>query len=310
MFLDFMDTKEGRNISKAARESSTFNAFYEYWRNMLFERVMRLFVWENTYTMENNKIVGILPKEIEQRLILQGHVGITKIKNENDLTAVFGNYFGVSKYMDEKPFYNYRCPIDAGKRTIGKDIVVIDGNSLRNPIYEVIHHYAILLGHVEVTLVDAFVNARDCGGVPVAKTEKQRQSIADYQGKIFNGQYGSVTDIGNLGLEYLGSDRKTSQSIAEIQNTKERIMKAFYADIGVKGAFEKRSNTVVEEVEADQSLLLFNLGDMLSKREEGADAVNKMFGTNWSVHIAKEIDYGAENEVKQEEDNYEDENGK
>ena len=48
MFLDFMDTKEGRHISKLARESSTFNAFYKYWREVLFERVMRLFVWENT----------------------------------------------------------------------------------------------------------------------------------------------------------------------------------------------------------------------------------------------------------------------
>lgn len=300
-FLDFIDTKEGRNITKVARESSTFNAFYSYWRNELFERVMRLFVWENTYEKINDKVVGVLPKEIEQRLILQGHVGITKIKEEKELTAMFGNFFGVGKYLDEKPFYNVRCPIYAGQRTIGKDIVVIDGNSLRNPIYEVIHHYAILLGHTEVTLIDALVNARDCGGVPVAKTEKQKQSIKEYQSSIFNGQFGVVSDIGMLGLDYVGSDRRTAQSIAEIWNTKERIIKNFYSDIGVKGSFDKRSNTVVEEVEADQSLLLFNLGDMLAKREEGAEAVNNMFGTNWQVHIAKEIDYGTENEVKKGE---------
>ena len=49
MFLkNFMDSREGREISKVARESTTYNAFYEYWRDQLFERVMRLFVWENT----------------------------------------------------------------------------------------------------------------------------------------------------------------------------------------------------------------------------------------------------------------------
>ena len=35
---------------------------------------------------------------------------------------------------------------------------------------------------------------------------------------------------------------------------------------------------------------------MLKQRKNGAEAVNKMFGTNWSVHIAKEIDYSTENQ--------------
>ena len=50
------------------------------------------------------------------------------------------------------------------------------------------------------------------------------------------------------------------------------------------------------EVEADTSLLLLNLSDMIESRKKGADKVNKMFGTNWSVHIAEEIDYSTANE--------------
>ena len=50
------------------------------------------------------------------------------------------------------------------------------------------------------------------------------------------------------------------------------------------------------EVEADTSLLLLNLSDMIDCRKKAADEVNSMFGTNWSVHIAKEIDYSVENE--------------
>lgn len=291
-----MDSKEGQKISKLARESCTFNAFYEYWRDELFERIMRLFVWENTYTLEKNKVVGVKPKEIEQRLLLQGHCGITKIKNETELTAMFGNFYGVSKYVDEKPNYMVRCPIYSGGRTVGKDIVVIDNTSIRNPAYDLVHHYAILLAHAEVTFVDALVNVRDCGGVPVVSTEKQKQSVAEYQGKVFNGQYGCVTDAGNLGINFVGSDRKTSQSLVDITITREKILKSFYSDIGVRSAFEKRSNSVEAEVEADTSLLLLNLADMIKCREEGARAVNEMYGTNWSVHIAKEIDYGVENE--------------
>lgn len=300
MFLqNYVDSDEkDLTLTKLAMESSTYSAFYMYWRDELFERIMRLFVWENTYSLENNKVVGIKPKEIEQRLLLQGHCGITTLKGEKELTAMFGNFFGVSKYIDEKPKYMVRCPIYSGERTIGQDIVVIDNNSIRNPAYDLVHHYAVLLAHNEVTFIDALVNARDAGGVPIAQTEKQKQSIKSYLGKIFNGQRDIVTDIGALGIQYAGSDRKTSQNIVDIYQTREKLLKSFYSDIGVRAAFEKRSNSVEAEVEADTSLLLLNLADMIKCRKDGAEAVNDMYGTNWSVHIAEEIDYGTENEVK------------
>lgn len=296
-----IDSTEGKEISKLARESCTYNAYYVYWRDELFERIMRLFVWENTYTMEDNKVIGIKPKEIEQRLLLQGHCGIAVLPGETELTAFFGNFYGVSKYLDERPEYMCRCPIWAGSKKIGEDIVVIDNNAIRNSAYDLVHHYATLLAHAEVTLIDVLVNARDAGGIPVAVTEKQKQSIAQYQGKIFNGQYGIVTDIGNLGLNYVGTDRKTTQNVMDIHQIREKLLKSFYSDIGVRSAFEKRSNSVEAEVEADTSLLLLNLADMIDSREKGAEAVNDMFGTNWSVHIAEEIDYGTENEVVNDE---------
>ena len=35
---------------------------------------------------------------------------------------------------------------------------------------------------------------------------------------------------------------------------------------------------------------------MIKCREVACEQINKMFGTNWNVHIADEIDYGLENE--------------
>ena len=289
MFLSELKKEQDSNeIFTYAKQSCTYKAYYEYWIEQLFERIMRLFVWENTDDVE--------PKEIEERLLLQGHCGITKILGEKELTAMYGNFYGVSKYVDDKPYYMVRCPLYSGSRTIGKDIVVIRNNSLKNSTYSLVHHYATLLAHNEVTLVDTLINVRDGGGIPIATTEKQKQSIIAYQSKVFNGQYGVVTDIGNLGLQYIGSDRKTHQNIMDIVTTREKILKSFYSDIGVRSAFEKRSNSVEAEVEADTSLLLLNLSDMLDSRKKGAEEVNKLFGTNWNVHIAKEIDYSTENQ--------------
>lgn len=292
-YLDFLDTDEGRRINKAARESCTYNAAYAFWREQLFERIMRLFIWENTYDESTN--TGIKPKEIESRLLLSGHCGIADYKGE--LTAFYGSFYGVTKYLDEWSHYTVRCPIySSSQYVINKNIIVIDNNSLRNPSYALVHHYATMLAHTDVTLMHALINARDSGGVPVATTKKQKDSIEEYQARIFNGQYGVVTDIGNIGLQYAGADRHTNQDIIDIIEVREKLIKSFYSDIGVRSAFEKRNNTVMAEVEADTSLLLLNIADMRRRRENGCEAVNKMFGTSWSVRVADEISYGDENE--------------
>lgn len=283
---------DGKIVSKLSKESCSYNYMYRHWKNFLFERIMRLFVWENTYDLDTGK--GIKPKEIEQRLILAGHCGITEFKGE--LTAFFGSFYGVTKYYDEWSNYNIHSPIYSGSRKIGKNIVIINNNALRNPTYDLVHYYASLLGHADVTLINALINARDSGGVPIVSTQKQKQSVVEYQNKLFNGTYGVVTDVGNLGIQYAGSDRQTQQDIIDIIEVREKLVKSFYSDIGVRSAFEKRNNTVQAEVEADTSLLLLNLSDMLLQRENACEEVNKMFGTDWSVHVAKEIDYGAENE--------------
>ena len=285
-----LESKEGRKISKLARESSTFNAFFDYWRDNLFERIMRLFIWEGT--------ASVPPKEIEQRLHLQGHCAISTLPKETELTAFFGNFYGVSKYMDERPYYNVRCPIYAGSRTIGSTCAIIDNNSLRNPTIELVHHYAILLAHTEVTYVDTMVNARDSGGIPVANNEKQKQSIVDYQAKVFNGQYGVVADMGALGVNYAGTDRRTNQGVIDIWAVRNKILKDFYADIGIRATFDKRSNSVEAEIIADTSMLLINVSDMLNSRQKGAEAVNDLYGTSWTVRLSDEIKYSEENEME------------
>ena len=296
MYLEnFLLTQMGKEYTKLSKDSCSYNFMYRYWREQLFERIMRLFIWENTYDETTDK--GIKPKEIELRLILNGHCGIAKYKGE--LTAFFGSFYGVTKYFDEYLKYTVHCPVYSGQKTIGKDIIIINNNALRNPTFNLVHHYATLIGHAETTLINTLINARDSGGVPVVSTEKQKQSIIEYQNKVFNGAYGVVTDIGNLGLAYMGADKKTQQDIMNIMEVREKLIKSFYSDIGVRSAFEKRNNTVMAEVEADTSLLLLNLSDMLKQRELACRQVNNLFGTNWSVHVAEEIDYGTENQREQ-----------
>lgn len=278
----YLDMVPGLDISHYALENTTYSNFYYYWRDELFGRTMRLF---------KEKTDPVPPKEVEIRLMIRGHAGIAVMPRDGELTAFWGTFNGVSKYFDEKPFYCVTSPIWAKNLKIGRDVVVIDNNQLRNPLYDLIHHYAIILAHTEVTYVDTLVNARMASGIPVATTEKQKRSIKDFLGKVFNGKFDVVTDIGNLGMDVIGAHTSTAQPIEALWNARTRILSSFLSDIGVKSGVDKRSNTVNDEINADTPSLLINLDDMLNSRKEGFERVNNLFGTSWSVELNPDINY-------------------
>lgn len=284
MYLNTWLDWTGIDISQYARENSTYSAFYFYWRDELFSRVMRLF---------KEKTDPIPPKEVEIRLMIQGHVGIAPLRynGETELTAFWGLPNGIGKYRDELPFYSCRCPVWSGNLKVGKDVIVVDNNTLRNPLFDLIHHYAIILAHTEVTYIHTNVNARSANGVPIASTTKQKKSIKDYIGKLFNGQYDVVTDIGNMGIQYAGAHMNTALSSDEIWNVRERILASFLSDIGVKTGLDKKSNTVTDEINAGTPSMLINLDDMLNARKDGFERVNKRFGTSWTVELNENLDY-------------------
>lgn len=279
------------NLIEHDLDACTYPAYYRFWTNELFERLTRLFVWENTYEIVDGKIIGVDPKEIESRLILRGFAAVSKLPNEEDLTIFFASMFGPTKYFDEWKQVNIHCPIYAGTRTIDKDAIIINNTRIRNPSYMYVHHYATLLAHAEVTLVDMMVDARDNGGVPIARTQKQFESIRAYQNKRFYGKYGVVTDMGGLGVDYAGSDRKTSQSILEVLEARNKLIRSFYSDIGIRAAFEKKSNVNSLEIDGNDSLLKFNISDMLDQRKLACEKLNSLFDVNWSVRLPEEIDY-------------------
>lgn len=280
MYLNFIERQDAKYITKMGKECTTYGYGYIFWKEHLLERVQRLFVYKGLPD-------GLPQKEIELPLYLKGFVGICDYKNE--LTAFNGTFHGVTKYIDEFTHFNCYCPIDTFTKKINDDIIVIENTSLRNPLLPLIHHYAVMLAHTDVTLVNSLINVRDNGGVPVAPNEKTKASIEQYHNKLYNGQYGIVTDLGLQGVDYVGTTRGGSQSIKEIYEVREKLIKSFYQAIGIKGSFEKNNNAVSDEVTSDTSLLQINIHDMLECRKTGIEKVNNMFGTSIEVNLAPEI---------------------
>lgn len=275
----------GINI-KGMPKACTYDDYFLYWRDNLFERLMRLFI----YDLDDD----IQQKEIEERLYIQGHTGIAKY--DGKVTAFFGSFYGPTVYQDEFTHYSIFSPVYSNTLKIDEDVAIIENNSLKNPSLEHVIHYAQLLGHTEVTLIKLMIEARDAGGVPIAQNEKAKQSLLAYQKAMYQGKINVVSDLAGIGVEYLGSDRHTALNIAEVWEVRKNLIKSFYADIGVRASFDKKSNAVVDEITSDSSMLLYNVADMLESRKLGLEKVNKLFDKNYSVRLADEIDYNTENQ--------------
>lgn len=286
-FLNNEIYKYGDLNLKGLSQACTYDDFFHFWRDDLFSRLMRLFIYDG--------LGDSLPqKEIEERLFLLGHCGITQY--DGKMTAFFGSFFGPTVYQDEFTNYTVHSPIYSNTYKINDDIVVIENNSLKIPCIEHVNHYSYLLAHAEVTLIKALIEARDAGGVPIAENEKAKQSLLAYQKAMYQGKVSVVSDLAGIGVNYLGADRRTTINIVDLWEVRKNLLKSFYADIGVRASFDKRSNAVIDEVTSDTSMLLYNISDMLEERKKGCDRVNKLFGTNWSVRLSDEIDYNTENE--------------
>ena len=226
-----------------------------------------------------------------------GHCGIAQY--DGKLTAFFGSFFGPTVYQDEFTNYTVHSPIYSNTYKINDDIVVIENNSLKIPCIEHVNHYAYLLAHTEVSLIMALVESRDSGGVPIAENEKSKQSLLAYRKAMYQGKLSVVSDLAGIGVNYLGADRRTNINVVDLWDVRKNLLKSFYADIGVRASFDKRSNAVIDEVTSDTSMLLYNISDMLEERKKGCKRVNDMFGTNWSVRLSDEIDYNTENQPEE-----------
>lgn len=252
-----------------------------YWNEQLFSIVQKLFTWEG---------LPFKQKEIETNLILYGRVGVVPIKS--DIVAVKADGLnGMTYYRDEFSEFNWNTVNGhSGICTIGVDGILIDNNALRNPTMDLVHRYALLLAHTEVTLLNALINGRSNKTI-VASSQKAAESVRAYQDKIFNGNNDAIVDPSFIGLTMLdqaGSNNVLS-NVKLIYDIRQELLYSFYEDLGIKKNQQKRERLVSDEVSADTSLLKLNMRDMFDSRKEGADKVNAMFGTNWTVKA--NIDY-------------------
>lgn len=291
-----IDDFEHINKDLVTKKKLTFKKAYLNWRNVLTERIINIFEWKD---------LPMPQKEIEILLHYVGYCGFTKFKKSKELGVVYGSMTGVTNYPDMFTRFTYATPLESGIKTIDKDIIVINNNQLRMPTDSMVQTYATLLAHADLSLQAILINSRATGLVK-ARTQQQVDDIANWYNSLANGKTLAILDSDDLntlmndeGIKVFSMSYPSSMTIDSYYQIRENLLKSFYSEIGINSNRDKRERVVQAELDTNLNRILFNIDDMLKCREDACKDINKIFGTNISVKLNREIIEQVEIEPKQ-----------
>lgn len=250
----------------------TLQEIYRTLRRMLFERLLTIFIYD-----------GKLPfpqRELEYRFFKSGAVAIVQDDKVGTM-ATWANLNGVTQYLDVFKNVTYAAPTaKGGTKTIGKNAVVAYNDSLRQSLQWHVDMYASLLSHAYMSIKLAFINSR-YQDVFVADDAQTRDNIQAWYNSLYNGKPLAILQNTLIGLgdsvKNVSPSNNGKADIMQLIDAYNELWRAFYRDIGIRLAKDKRANMVTDEVNSDQQILLYNIDDMLRQRQQLCEDYNRVF---------------------------------
>lgn len=256
-----------------------------------------------------------LPDTIPQRdleLLLQcrGFAGFYKVNG--DLYAFYGGLGGEPNayYMPTiltiaNPALNLSV-----NATIDKDCVVIPNDSMYLGLLPMFNRYGTAMTEAEITGIMALINTR-VAALVASDNDNTTKSAEKMFEDLKNGKLSIIANrqfFDGVTTQPYGATGNTNV-LTNIIEMMQYIKASWYNEIGLNANYNmKRESINAGESQLNNDALLPLIDDMLRQRQEGAEKVNAMFGTNISVTLAsswqdnqEEID--AEQDAMENEDN-------
>ena len=263
-------------------------AGYNYYVNYLYEKLIRIFKYEN--------LPDTIPRDaLENYILTFGYAGVTqtKLNNEDILVAVPCTKYGVGLYPNYEPLAQYCTPLIEGTDlAVGVDIVVIKNNSYQISCDNIVKRYARQLADCDATINILTSNAR----IPVLPSFDNEEGAESYKAVMIANRLGQVDTVLDKSFIQKGvftpfADNSTVSKIMDCVQARNEILRTFLSEIGITSANDKRERMVVDEVNVNSQMLLFNVADMLECRQKAVEEINALYGTNITVDLSDEYKF-------------------
>ena len=261
--------------------TDVFNG-YNYYINYLYEKLIRIFKYEN--------LPPQIPRDaLENYILSNGYGGITN-NTQYGLVAVPCTKYGVGLYPRYQPLAQYCTPLMQGTNLlIGRDIIIIKNNSLEISCDEIVKRYARMLADFDATVNIIISNMR----IQVLPSFDNEDSAESYKATMLANRLGQVDTVIDKSFIQKGTftpfaTNGNSIKVNDVVSARNEILQTFLSEIGIATANDKRERMVVDEVNVNSQLLLFNVSDMLECRKQAVDQINALYGTNIKVELSDE----------------------
>lgn len=265
-----------RNINSDRLNRNTFNDYF----NRLFELAINMFKWENLPDTVDERFLELALCEKGYCLYfnddIMGNLALTcMIGGELDVYRIPTRRiaFAVNGYQAERT---------------NKDSVLIFNNYLHTPTMQTISLYAERLTAIE-RAIDVNVNAQKTP-IAILTDEKQKRTVEEIYRK-YEGNAPVIIGAKNLDLDSVKAITTGAPYVADKLNIlKRQIWNEALTFFGIENAnTEKRERLVSDEITSNLGGVQAQRYVMLNAREQAADKINRMFGTNISVKFRQDI---------------------
>lgn len=255
---------------------------YNYYINYLYEKLIRIFKYDN--------LPPTIPRDaLENYILSNGYGGVTNNPTYG-LVAVPCTKYGVGLYPNYEPLAQYCTPLMQGTNlTIGKDIIVIKNNSYQLSCDSIVKRYARMLADFDATENIIISNMR----MQVLPSFDNEESAESYKAVMVANRLGQVDSVIDKSFLQKGTFTPYAQGasttkINDVVSARNEVLRTFLAEIGITSANDKRERMVVDEVNVNSQMLLFNVADMLECRQKAVEQMNALYGTNITVDLSDE----------------------
>lgn len=254
---------------------------YNYYVNYLYEKLVKIFTYEG--------LPSTIPQDALENYILQfGYAGIT-LNPKYGFLAVPCTKYGVGLYPRYEPLCQYCIPLAEGKNLIiGQDIIIVKNNSYQLSCDSIVKRYARQLADFDATINVLTSNKR----IPVLPSFDNEEGAESFKAVMVANRLGQVDTVLDKNFIQTGNftpyANTPNNDIADVIEARNNILRNFLQEIGIASASDKKERMVVDEVNVNSQLLLFNLSDMLKCRQEAIEQTNNLYGLNITVRLSDE----------------------
>ena len=249
--------------------------------------MLRYMLRRSTQMFKYNGLPDSIPKYILE-LYLQTNGNVCFYKHNEKLYVFTGSmggelneYYLPTIYTISNPFLNLTKNL-----VIDKDCVVVANDSCYQGMLPQFKKYATGLVENELSMNIASINSRMVSLIS-ASDDRTLKSAEAYVKHIYDGDLSVVSEDAFLnGVKVQPYAKASNDTLSKLIEYNQYLKASWFNDIGLNANYNmKREAINSNESQLNDDMLFPTVDDMLERRKDGIEKVNKMYGTNIMVEL-------------------------